>query len=460
MKAFDTNAAEQIHQASLSLLKDPGIRFEHQESYDLLLKAGAKAGSAAQVVRIPQELVAEKLALCPSEIHLADLQGDGKRISATSAPAIWSVPCLHLYAGNVHRPLAREDLAGASRLINQLEHVDGMFGFAMDDVPPKARDVVGLRVMAENTCKHIRVLSFTPEGGEQMVEMKKVVGEHPWFSVGFTAHGPLRWTRLALEIFQSTAGHQIPATINGEPMAGVSAPVTLAGSCAVGNAEILAGIVLNQILEPGRPCIYNLGLAHIFDMRTAIAVTGGPENALYAQVSAAMGRLYNMPSASWVSTESMCPDAQAAMEKMFGFYTHMASGVSNIWAIGQLESEMTFSPAQAVIDNEMIGFVKRYLRGVEVSEETLAEDLVRQVGIAGNYLDQVHTAEHFREEFFMPSLLFRKTREAWNEEGGKRLDQRAEEEANQLMQEPVDCCLSDEQLKELDRLAMNFLKKV
>ena len=108
-----------------------------------------------------------------------------------------------------------------------------------------------------------------------MVEMKKVVGDFPWFSVGFTAHGPLRWTNLALEIYRHTAGHGIPATVNGEPMAGVSGPVTLAGAAAVGNAEILAGIVVNQILEPGRPVIFNLGLAHVFDMRTAIAVTGG-----------------------------------------------------------------------------------------------------------------------------------------------------------------------------------------
>ena len=116
-----------------------------------------------------------------------------------------------------------------------------------------------------------------------MAEMKKVIGDYPWFSVGFTAHGPLRWTNLALEIFKRSAGHGIPTTINGEPMAGVSGPVTLAGSAAVGTAEILAGLVINQILEPGRPCVFNLGLAHTFDMRTSIAVTGGPENHLFAQ---------------------------------------------------------------------------------------------------------------------------------------------------------------------------------
>ena len=314
--------------------------------------------------------------------------------------------------------------------------------------------------MAENTKKHIRVLCFTPQGSDMMVEMKKVVGDYPWFSVGFTAHGPLRWTNLALEIFKRSAGHGIPTTINGEPMAGVSGPVTLAGSAAVGTAEILAGMVINQILEPGRPCVFNLGLAHTFDMRTSIAVTGGPENHLFAQMAAMMGRFYNLPSASWVSTESMCPDAQTAIEKTCGFITHLQSRVSNIWSVGQLESELTFSPAQAVIDDEIIAYVKRYLDGVSVNDESLAVELIKQVGISGSFLEQPHTANHFRTELFMPKLLFRQPREEWESQGSKDLANRAEERAQALMQNTVDPKLADDQIKELDALANRFLKQI
>ncbi|MBW1995354.1 MAG: trimethylamine methyltransferase family protein, partial [Deltaproteobacteria bacterium] len=95
---------------------------------------------------------------------------------------------------------------------------------------------------------------------------------------------------------------------------------------------------------------------------------------------------------------------------MCGFLTHLQNGVSNIWAIGQLESEMTISPAQAVIDDEIISYVKRYLRGIEVTQETLAVDITRNVGISGSFLDQMHTFEYFRSELFMPALLFRQTR--------------------------------------------------
>jgi len=228
----------------------------------------------------------------------------------------------------------------------------------------------------------------------------------------------------------------------------------------VGTAEILAGIVINQILEPGRPCVFNLGLAHTFDMRTSIAVTGGPENHLFAQMAAMMGRFYNLPSASWVSTESMCPDAQTAMEKTCGFMAHLQSRVSNIWSVGQLESELTFSPAQAVIDDEIIAYVKRYLQGVSVNEEALAVELIKQVGISGSFLEQPHTADHFRTELFMPKLLFRQPREEWESQGSKDLANRAEERAQALMQNTVDSKLTDDQIKELDALANRFLKQI
>jgi trimethylamine--corrinoid protein Co-methyltransferase len=304
-----------------------------------------------------------------------------------------------------------EDLRAIARLSDRLDAVQGVMGVAMADVPPLHRDFVGLRVIAEGTRKHARVLCFSPRGMEALVRMKPVF-PGPWFSIGFTAHGPLRWTNLALEVFARSAGHGIPVTVNGEPMAGTSAPVTLAGAFAVGNAEILAGIVVNQLLEPGRPVVYNLGLGHVFDMRRATAVTGGPENALFARASAALGRFYGLPSSSWVSTESVFEDEQAALETMFGLITHVQEGVSLVWGLGQLESEMTLSLAQLVIDDEMVAYVRRHRRGFAVDDTSLALDVVREVGIAGSFLETDHTFAHHRREIFSPRLLNRRPRNA------------------------------------------------
>ena len=456
----ESQTAEMVHATSVALLQDPGIKIDHEEIAGLLVKRGAQSGSASGVVRIPRQMIEECLALCPREVVLTDRRGNKNVLAARKGSSFWSCPGLNLYRKGVHRLFTSADMADCARLLNQLEHVDGIFGVAMADVIPDACDVMGLKIIAENSSKHIRVFCFSPAGARTMAEMRGVVGDHPWFSMGFTAHGPLRWTRLALDIFKHSAGFGIPVTINGEPMAGVTGPVTLAGAAAVGNAEILAGLVINQILEPGRPCIYNLGLAHILDMKTSIAVTGGPENALFANLSAVMGRFYDLPSASWVSTESMEPDAQAALEKMCGFLTHLQSGVSNIWGVGQLESELTFSPAQAVIDNEIIGYVKRFLRGVAATKESLALDVIREVGISGSFLEHPHTFENFRTEFFMPSLLCRIKRDPWKASGGRRLDEGAEESASSLINKPVDNNLTAEQVSELRKITENFMARL
>ncbi len=402
---------ERIHEASLRILDEVGVRLEHDTVVARLLAAGARPGSGLHDVRLPPEMVREHLALAPRELELAARDRTTTVLAPESETVFWTAPVLYLWTGTERRPITSEDLRTVARLGDRLDAVQGVMGVAMDDVPPAHRDFVGLRVIAEATRKHVRVLCFSPRGMDALVRMKPVF-PGPWFSVGFTAHGPLRWTNLALEVFARSAGHGIPATVNGEPMAGASAPVTLAGAFAIGNAEILAGIVVNQLLEPGRPVVYNLGLGHVLDMRHATAVTGGPENALFARASAALGRFYGLPSSSWVSTESPFEDEQAALETMFGIATHVQEGVSLVWGLGQLESEMTLSLAQLVIDDEMVAYVRRHRRGFAVDQDSLALDVVREVGIAGSYLETGHTLAHHRRELFSPGLLNRRPRSA------------------------------------------------
>jgi trimethylamine---corrinoid protein Co-methyltransferase len=461
MRREQTDAlAPAINEASLALLDDPGIRIEHDEILNLLLSKGALPGASSSVVRIPRGLVRDCLESAPSSFPLEAKSAPPVQLTPESQPVFWSVPGMAIYRRGVQRAFTSLDMAEMARLLDQLPNVHGIFGLALDDVPPPARDVAGLNIIAQNSGKHIRVLCFSPQGAETLVRMQQVVGPRPWFSIGFTAHGPLRWTNLALEIFRRSAGSGIPVSINGEPMAGVSGPVTLAGAAAVGNAEILAGIVVNQLLEPGRPCIYNLGLAHVFDMKTAVAVTGGPENALFAELSAGMGRFYRLPSCSWVSTESMCPDAQAALEKTFGFHTHAEAGVGLIWGIGQLESEITISPAQAVIDDEAISYARRHWRGVDAGAGNLAVDVTRSVGIAGSFLEHEHTLDNFRSELFSPRILCRVRRATWAKKGSLRLDERAEDIADQLISRDVSNGLSEEQRTELDRIQASFVREV
>ena len=172
-------AAAQIHEASIALLENPGVGIDHQEIRSLLLKRGARPGTRNDSVRLPASLVAEALAQCPKQFDLTDRRGAPTRLSAVSEPVFWSCPGLFLHRSNEYRLFSSRDMADMSRLLHQLDQVQAVFGMSLDDVPPPARDVVGLQIMAKNTTKHLRVLCFSPEGAEALTRMKPVVGKHP-----------------------------------------------------------------------------------------------------------------------------------------------------------------------------------------------------------------------------------------------------------------------------------------
>src|SRR3990172_5707545 len=212
---------EKIDHAARALLENPGVKIEDEEIVNRLLQCGAKPGPESMVVKFPKEMAKEYLALAPEKIFLANRAGEKQEITPNTESCFWTAAALFYLDQKGFRTIDQKDLADFSRLIEALPHVDGIVGTSTEDTPPEHRDFVGLRIMAANTRKHLRALSFTPRGGEAMIEMGKVLSggknlkDNPVFSVGFTAHGPLRWTSLALRVFKATAGHGIPATING-----------------------------------------------------------------------------------------------------------------------------------------------------------------------------------------------------------------------------------------------------
>ena len=446
---------ERLHETTLRILERVGVRLEHDGIVARLLRAGAQKGQGPHDLKLPRKLVAEYLAQVPRSVKLASRDGQTAVVTPDSPSIFWTTPSMYVFDGRERREAASRDLAAVARLSDHLESVHGVMGMSLKDVPPRHRDFVGLRVIAENCRRHARALVFTPEGAEALAEMKQVFPGN-WLSLGFTAHGPLRWTNLALSVFEKSAGHGIPVSVNGEPVIGASAPVTLAGSLAVGNAEILAGIVVNQILEPGRMVIYNLGLPRVFDMRHATAATAAPEVALCARASAELGRFYGIPSCSWASTESCFEDEQAALEKMFALHTHSYNRASVVWGLGQLEASMTMSLAQMVIDDEMVAFCRRYERDFAVNEQTLALDLIKEVGIGGSYLETAHTLERFRENLWDPQILNRKARENCAEP----LDAAARRRAGELLAADTEEKIGAAELAELKKIEEVYCKKL
>ncbi|MBT7597903.1 MAG: hypothetical protein HN559_23565, partial [Gemmatimonadetes bacterium] len=226
-----------------------------------------------------------------------------------------------------------------------------------------------------------------------------------------------------------------------------------AGSLAQAHAETLSGIAIAQALEPGRPCIYNAGFAHTLDMRSAVALGGSPEVFLMAAAAAGLARMWQLPCASWVGSEAMTEDAQAATEKSLGLTLHTQAGVNLIWGMGQLESQMSISATQMVIDDEIAVQVERLQRGITVDDAHLAADiLLSDPGTHGNLLAHDHTLTWFRHELDDSTLANRILRERWQELGKPDMRRRANEHIGDLLADEWVPCVSDDEDAELLRI--------
>jgi trimethylamine--corrinoid protein Co-methyltransferase len=246
------------------------------------------------------------------------------------------------------------------------------------------------------------------------------------------------------------AGH--PVCILPGPTLGANSPVTLAGTLVQQNAEHLAAVVLLQLFRPGAP-VTLASYPHLMDVRDAGLCIGTVEIALLGAALAQIGRRYGIPShPEFPITDSKCLDQQSAVEKAMTVTLLAEAGVHLISNGGALETEKTWSPAQLVIDDEINAMVGRLLEGFEVNEETLALDVIEEVGHTGNYLDSGHTLRLWRQHQFLPQLADRQSYDAWAAGGSRDMVERARERAREIMENHEVPPLPEDQDRELDRI--------
>ena len=453
---LDRQECERIHDGALGVLERVGVRIDDPEILRLLLDAGAEEAGPDRA-RIPRSLVEWALKQTPKSAPIADRRGNLWRLETAGSTLVLTGNALYITRGRETSALESRHMAELARVVDHCRNIHGMVGTTVADYPPHTRDFVGFHVMARHTAKHLRPCIYTPAGARLVMEMAQVLSdaplrERPIVSTGFSILSPLHWTRLALSVFRNTAGLGIPVMINSEPLGGATAPVTLAGCLVIGDADTLSGIVINQVLEAGRPCIYNIGFAHVLDMASAIALTGAPENALLQAAGADLARFHGLPCASWMSTESMLLDEQASLEKTMTGLAHAMAGVNFIWGAGNLESTLAMSPEMLVADDEIASYFLRVQAGVPVDNDSLALDLIEKVGLSGDFLNSEHTLRNFRRVLSRPLLAARTRRRTWESRGAKSFGEAAQEKVREILSaEPVDY-LDPHQEQELRRI--------
>ena len=261
---------------------------------------------------------------------------------------------------------------------------------------------------------------------------------------------PLQMDQAQAEGALICAEYGQPIAMSPEGIAGATSPVTLAGLLVQENAAILAHIALVQSFRPGTPVLYGT-VSTVANMRYGTVALGSPETGLITAASAQLAKYYGLPIRSvGGATEAKRPDIQAGFERMGSLLPAVLAGVNLITCAGTLDGTMLESNALLALDDEICEAALRMKRGIEVSDRTLALDVIKKVGFGGNYLSENHTAENFRKELFIPSLYSREPFEAWQKAGEPLAIDHARERVKKILREHQPYEVDKEIEKDLD----------
>jgi trimethylamine--corrinoid protein Co-methyltransferase len=440
-KKFSKDQLERLHNASLEILDRTGARLDDQEAIDLFKKAGAKVINENEV-HIPSNLVEWGLSIAPKRVVLCERHG--RRVMPLERNNVFFGPgsdCLNIldHRTGERRPGTLQDIVDGIRVCDALPNIDFLMSmFVASDIHEQGvADRHQMRAMLMNSTKPILFVTTEFEGCVDVVRMAEAVvgGEeelqsNPICACYINVSSPLHHNAESLQKLLFLAGKRLPATYSPVVLRGMNGPITAAGAIALANAGELVGLVLAQLKREGAPIIHSGGYHDLFDMRTMVGIYESPEG---RNGRAELAHYYGLPVFGLAgASDSKLPDQQAAAEASLSMLIEALYGVNLIHDVGYLESGKCNSLEQLVICDEIINYIKRFMQGVEVSEETLALDLIHKLGPQGDFLSTKHTRKHYSEDWY-PKLFDRATYESWKSAGGKSLRESANERIESIL---------------------------
>ncbi len=435
-----------IDAASLRILEKTGVVIPHEDMLNRFEDAGASVNRAEQRVRIPGELVARSIESAGKQFTLygRDMKqtaafGQGKRnYNSIAGEAYWLDEL-----ATQRRFATMEDVATAARFGDALPNIN-MPGAMSDpyETPVAYRCVEVCATMLRNTTKPVTFWFHDRASATFINEIlialrgdEQSAAEYPLCYPFLEPISPLRFPFNGIDLLYETARLNLPAPIGPMAQMGLSAPCTIAGTMAIENAEILAGVCITQLIKPGMPVCYG-GICHAFDMRTTQMIFCGPEQAIFGVAMTQMGKHYGLPVYINVGlTDAKRPDAQAGMEAGITLALGAAAGADIFGHMGICGVDQATSLDMLMLQNEIIGYVESTMREVGFSDEALGLDLVEEVGPGGSFIDTMHTAESFRQELWMPGLLDREYYQAWLDAGATGMEDRCKAETQKILAE-------------------------
>ena len=431
---------EKIHQASLEVLERFGIEVHFDKARELLVKGGAQADGI--VVRLPQNMVAKALRVAPARIILYNRNGKvAMRAGEYNTYFGGGSDCLNILdhrTGLRRRPVV-QDVVNASTLMDALSDIDFvMSAFLPEDVDNRIYDRYQMEVMLNNTTKPIVFVAPDFEGCVAAVEMCEIVAGspeafrlHPFATCYINVTSGLIANEEALQKCMYLAEKGLPQLYIPLNVGGVNSPATTAGCEATMNAGVLLGIVLAQLVREGSPVGVPGWNGGPYNLQTMV---GNYVLADEQGVPTSMGKYYNLPVFGLGgSTDSKVMDQQTGIETTISLMTALLHGANIVHDVGFMDAGLQGSLALLAMCNDTLGFLRAATKGVVVNDETLALDVVAELGPAGSYMDHPHTLRHFKETYYS-KLADKNPYSIWMRRGGTTMEARAGKMVDDILQ--------------------------
>ncbi|MGM0420126.1 MAG: trimethylamine methyltransferase family protein, partial [Bacillota bacterium] len=356
----------------------------------------------------------------------------------------------------------------ATKTIDALDNMDFVMSLGIvQDVPQLVYDRHQFQAMVLNTSKPIVITANDAAGYGDIIKMCEVIvgGEqelrdNPFMTLYAEPISPLQHAEDAAQKLVLAGKKSLPVVYTPCIMAGGTVPATMAGAMATGLAESLSGLVLNQQVNAGNPFIMG-GVFTIMDMSTTIFAYGAPEFHLMQAALADVSNYLDIPMFGTCGcTDSKVVDEQAAIEDALSILITAQSGANLNHDVGYIEHGNCASLENLVISDDLIGFARRIVEGINVNDETLGLDVIDKVGPGGHFLGEDHTMEHFKKETWYPDLFKREFYDNWEQDGEKTLFERSNEKVKDILENHQPEPLPDDVVKELDRIVQEAEAKL
>ena len=439
---------EKTHSASLEILEKTGMLVRHEKARQIFARHGCLVDEETHIVRFPLAVIEEFRAYFPSTFTFRGRDPKYDRILPKDSPVVItasSAPNIIDPVTGIERRSTSADIARIAHLVQESPGYD-VFSVSTlaDDAPPKQFSLSRLYPALKYCLKPVRINSTDLDDSEMILRLgyeiagsEKAYREHPFITHHFCpVVSPLTMDYASTELLIFFCEQQLPVYPTIVPNAGLTSPMSLAGTLVQGNAEFLAAACLMQMVHPGTPLIYAT-LPTVADMRSGAYASGGIECGMLHMACAQMAHYYKVPTGGYIGlTNSKLNDAQSGYETGMSSTAGVLAGMDMLNMNGLLDALKVFDFGKAIIDDEISLMLKRMKRGFDFGEDELGLEVINQIGPGGSFMVHPHTIKRMKTTGLLTKLADRNTRENWESKGSQDTHTRAMQKVREILSRP------------------------